>query len=168
MNNMKRIVFLTILIFITGIMSSCNNSSSSDDVTIGYVDPALETAKDINAYKAYTLNTIGTCSASESCLAIIYQGTISEISYVGIAVQNGTEKLKIYWQATSIPVGTNLSIPDCTVSYNGTVTTNVTIKVNITDNNTENAANGTYNIVFKDTVTGTDIVDTNFIDAVKI
>ena len=168
---MKKIAFLTILIFIVGIMFSCNDSSSGDDVAVGYIDPALTTPKVINANKAYTLGGFTACSASTACLSIIYQGEISGVSYVGIAVKeaDGTPNLKIYWQATSIPVGTGLTITNCTVSYNGVVTTTTqTLSVDIIDNTTINAANGTYKIIFNGTVTGTSVVSTNSIDAVKI
>ena len=164
---MKKIAFLTILIFIIGIMFSCNDSSSGDDVAVGYIDPALGTPKVINANKAYTLTgfTASPCSGS-ACLSIIYQGEISGVPYVGIAVKDsdGNPNIKIYWQASSIPVGTTLSIPNCTVSYNGTPNIQ-TLSVDIIDNT---STTGTYKIIFNGAVTGTGIVNTNSIDAVKI
>ena len=163
---MKKIAFLTILIFIVGIMFSCNDSSSGDDVAVGYIDPALGTPKVINANKAYTLNTVGTCVADESCLAIIYQGTVNGISYAGIGVQNGSNKLKIYWQATSIPE-TTLTLSSCTVVYNGTTASGVTI-TNVTFS--KHPTNGTYTITFGTgfTAAGLTINATNNITAVAI
>jgi hypothetical protein len=163
---MKKIAFLAILIFIIGIMFSCNDSSSGDDAAVGYIDPMLGTPKVINPNKAYTLNTVGTCVADESCLAIIYQGTLSEIPYVGIAVQSVSHKLKIYWQATSIPE-TNLPTLSCTVVYDGTTASGITI-TNVTFS--KHPTNGTYTITFVDgfTAAGLTINANNSITAVTI
>ncbi len=163
---MEKMSFLAILIFSLLITVSCNKSSSDDDSDNGYIDPGVETPKAINANKAFTLNTVGICSASESCLAIIYQGKISGTSYVGIGVQNGSEKLKIYWQATSIPE-TTLSLSSCTVVYNGTTASEVTI-TNVTFS--KHATNGTYTITFVDgfTAAGLTISSGNSITAVAI
>jgi hypothetical protein len=138
-------------------------------VAYGYIDPMLDTPKDVNVFKAYTLGgfTPSPCNGP-ACLAIIYQGKISGEEYVGIAVRESDNdpNLKIYWQATSIPVGTGLSIPNCTVSYNNVVTTtSQTLLVDIIDN-TETI--GTYKIIFNGALTGTSVVSTNSIDAVKI
>jgi len=107
---MKRIFLLTILILITGIMFSCNDSSNSKTEE-GYIDPGL-TAKTVSTTKSYnlTMTTGGNKTASGSgAYAIIYQGELNKIDYVGIAIDNFDNtpttdrfKLQIYWQASSI------------------------------------------------------------------
>jgi hypothetical protein len=109
---MKKIAFLAILIFIIGIMFSCNDSSSGDDVAVGYIDPALGTPKDISGNKSYnlTMTTGGNKTLSGSIAhAIIYEGSLNGVSYVGIAVDNfdntpSTDrfKLQIYWSGYTI------------------------------------------------------------------
>jgi len=158
---MKRISFLLILFFITGILFSCNDSSSSKKDK-GYVDPGNWGGIERNTNKAYNLaGALGSCSGA-SCLSLIYHGELDKTDYVGIAVKNGTNTLKIYWAASSIPLGAN-AIDSCTVIYNGAVTSNVTINVNISDN-----SNGTYHIIFNGPVTGSPILGTNTIDALVI
>lgn len=107
---MKKITVLYILILFTGIILSCNDSSGGNSEE-GYIDPGLS-AKDISANKSYnlTMATGGAKSASGSgAHAVIYQGELGGIDYVGIAIDNfdntpATDRfnLKIYWQSSSI------------------------------------------------------------------
>jgi len=162
---MKRISFLIILIFITGIMFSCNKSSSSDSDE-GYIDPGNWSGITVNANKEYSLTPFGaTCGPSANCLAIIYLGELDNTDYVGIAVKDvsGTPNFKIYWQATEIPIGTN-NISSYTATFNGTSTPGVNLSLTIT-----NTGDGTYHIIFNSPVAGTPTIDTpNYIDALKI
>ena len=160
---MKKISFFIILLFTTGLILCCNKDSSSDSDT-GYVDPGNWSGIDRNSSKAFTLGGFTSCSGV-ACLAIIFQGELSDTPYVGIAVKNasGSPKLKIYWPESSIPTGSVTRT--CTVNYNGTITSNVTVTATITDNV---SINGTYKILFTAAVSGTSIVNGNSIDALKI
>jgi len=128
---MKRISFLAILILIAGMAISCNKSSSDDDTDKGYIDPLLETQKEVSPDKQYSLADFATSTCSgENCLAIVYQGKLSETEYAGIAVKNGSDNLKIYWEGTTMPATGTLA--PCTVVFNGTKTENVSIDVTVT------------------------------------
>lgn len=126
---MKRISFLAILIFITGIMFSCSDSSSSD-TDEGYIDPGLS-AKDLSITKTYDIDSFTTdvCTGI-TCLSIIYKGELNNTDYVGIAVKDANDNLKIYWNASSMPATGTLT--SCTVVFNGVTTTNVSIPVIVT------------------------------------
>ncbi len=101
---MKKIAFLTILIFISGLMISCNEDSSRDSAT-GYIDPGNWTGM-TTVNKSYTLAGFANCTTPDpTCLAVVYQGTVVEGTLVGIAVKNGANNLKIYWQESAIRNG---------------------------------------------------------------
>jgi len=178
LTEMKRISLLTILIFITGIMISCNDSSSGNDITKGYIDPALTTAKDIAAAKTYDIASFGGAysGAGEACLAIIYQGELNGTPYVGIAVKNGSYNLKIYWSASSLPaIGSGITLSSsCTVVFNNgtTVVTYPGVNIVADVSTSTSGTSGTltmYTIDFT-TVTGaaTGIASGDSITAVKI
>ena len=100
---MRKIIFI-LAVFLSAAIISCSGDSDSD-VSVGYIDPGLSSAKE-QAIKSYTLGT-ESCASSKACGAIIYIGTL-DANYVGFAVDNyltGASKfsLKIYWPATSIP-----------------------------------------------------------------
>lgn len=148
---MKRISLLAILIFITGIMFSCSDSSGSDSEE-GYIDPGL-TAKTVSSSKSYAF-TADSCGPDESCGAVIFSGELNDVDYVGIAADNRdtnnppTFKFKLYWKASSIPTGTNLTLPLCTIIINNDSVSNTDVtNVDITNN-----GNGTYTIDFNATV----------------
>jgi hypothetical protein len=147
---MKRISLLAILIFITGIMFSCSDSSSSDTEE-GYIDPGL-TAKTI-ALKSYdfngaNLNTYSCMPASTACGAIIFSGELNDTDYVGFAAGKDVSfpnfSLKIYWSASSIP--TSISTSSYTVVINDATGT----YTSTTDplNATISSGAGTYTITF--------------------
>ncbi len=129
---MKKIAFLTILIFIAGLMISCNDSSSKDSFT-GYIDPGNWTGM-TTVNKSYNLANTGfaNCTvAGPTCLAVIYEGALG----VGIGIKNGSNNLKIYWTGSTIANG---AFP-CTINLNGTTTSDTITITGLTDN-----ANGTY------------------------
>jgi hypothetical protein len=159
---MKKIVFLTILIFITGLIVSCSDSSGGDSDT-GYVDPGNWSGIDVKT-KSFSLTGFGSCALDTDCLAIIYQGKLNGTQYVGIAAKDisGTPSLKIYWQASSVPFGTT-NISAYTVNLNGTITAGTNLSVTISDN-----GDGTYHIIFNSPVAGTSIDTPNNINALKV
>jgi len=114
---MKKISLITIL-FIIGLIISCNNSTESSSIVTGYTDPGLGTAK-TQALKSYTI-AAESCIASKSCGAIIFKGTLNYVDYVGFGVDNylsGAAKfaLKISWEASSI---SSINTTSFTVSIN--------------------------------------------------
>lgn len=162
---MKRIFFLIILTLFTTITFSCNDSSGSS-ITTGYNDPGLSedgttnTVKAINQYKAYTLPDIGgeTCAANPRCNSIIYQGTLNNLAYVGIAVNDKHDaspdfNLKIYWTGdTTIPTSKVLTPGSYTIKIvkagkeYTTPSADLTIYISLN-------ANGVYDITFGNDIT---------------
>jgi hypothetical protein len=111
MIKMKKI-YSILIILIAGITISCNKSSS-DDTPTGYVNPGFTPRTDLSADKGYIINSAGTLyscgsapASGEACRAVIYQGTLNDTPYIGIAVDDTGFKLKIYWSAEDIPTDT--------------------------------------------------------------
>jgi len=110
---MRKIIFI-IAVLLSASIISCSGDSDSD-VSVGYIDPGLGSAKTVNANKSYslTLSSGGNKSVSGvNANSIIYLGAMSDATYVGIAVDNldnstATSRFsfKIYWPATEIPEG---------------------------------------------------------------
>ena len=144
---MKRIFFLTILTFVTGLFIACNSSTSSTSTDEGYTDPEITTLKTLSVLKEYTFS--GTpnfsCGPANNCATIIYKGKLSKINYVGIAADNRpltTFKFRMYWVAESIPEGSGLTLPSCTIIINNESTSGV----NVTGVTIVNNGDGTYSI----------------------
>lgn len=156
---MKKISLLAILIFITGIMFSCSDSSSSDTEE-GYIDPGL-TAKTVSSVKEYTFTgSIGDSCSGSQCDTVIFSGELNDIDYVGIAADNRhtvnppTFKFKMYWQANSVPTGVGLTLNSCTIIINDdTVSATDVIGVSIINN-----SDGTYTITFPNITVGTESI----------
>ena len=155
---MKKILTILLLLTISALISCSGSSGSSTEK--GYTDPGLETAKTL-ALKSYSLEG-GTyaCASDKSCGAIIFTGKLSDVNYVGFAVDNYSTvspfKLKIYWPATSIP--SSISNP---AGYVVKATIGTTTYSTVTSGNlaatiaTETDANGltVYRITFTDSLT---------------
>ena len=98
--SIKKFYSITIIL-ITFTIISCSNSSSKD-LPDEYVNP-FEKKVQTPQPTGYTIN--GTTGPSTSH-AVIYQGTINDESYVGIAADNGLSNtakfnLKIYWKSNA-------------------------------------------------------------------
>ncbi len=156
---MKKIAIL-IFILSSFMLISCSDDGSGDKEK-GYVDPGDWTEKVVKANKAYSFANYPD-NSGEDCLAIIYQNTLGEDNFLGIAIKETGFDLKIYCSGyTSIPSGENTLSP-CTVIINGVKTNDVAINISITNN-----GNDTHTIEFKGNVTGTDIQNGDSITAVK-
>jgi len=157
---MKKITFLMLIISVIFTIISCSGSSGGDTET-GYVDPGDWTGKDVKTNKAYTFANYPD-NSGQACLAIIYQNTLGENDYLGIAAKETGFDLKIYCSGySSIPLGLN-TLSACTIVINSTTTNNASIGVDIDDN-----LDGSYTIVFTADVTGTNIKSGDTITAVK-
>lgn len=152
---MKKIFFFILLIFTSGIIFSCNKSSDSDSDT-DYVDPGNWGGFTI-PNKSYTISstTSDSCGSSSDCCAIIFQGKLDDTHYVGIAVDNRdtdnppTFKFKIYWKAKTIPTGSGLTLPSCTIIINDDSGSGI----NVTGATIANIGDGTYTINFSGPIT---------------
>lgn len=146
--------FLHLLLLLTAVsFTACGSEGSS--TTEGYVDPGI-TAKTIQN-KSYSL-TLGSCTSSTQCGAIIYQGELDGTNYVGIAVDNQhsvnppTFKLKIWWPASSIPSSVNLAPGSFNVSLitGGSAYTSATTNLQLT---LTGPTNNVYTITFTGALT---------------
>ena len=171
---MRKIIFISAL-FLSAAIISCSGDSDSD-VSVGYIDPGLGSAKE-QAIKSYTLGT-ESCASSKSCGAIIYVGTL-DANYVGFAAgkdsTNPNFTLKIYWTGTSIPATLNttsytISVNDGTYTYTNT---SDNLHVNITSGPDANSVT-VYTIDFQEEIIVSDgsghnftIANTNSIVAYK-
>jgi len=160
---MKKIAIL-IFILSSFMLISCSDDGSGDKEK-GYVDPGDWTEKVVNPSKTYNFANYPD-NSGEDCLAIIYQNTLGEDNFLGIAIKETGFNLKIYCSGyTSIPSGTLTGVnalSPCTVIINGVKTNDVAIDVIMTNN-----GDGTHTIQFQDTVIGTNIQNGDSITAVK-
>ncbi|MFC1669392.1 hypothetical protein ACFL20_03315 [Spirochaetota bacterium] len=103
------------------IILNCSTSTGGDS-TVGFYDPGNlgSDVTDLNETKEFNFGSITeSCTASEICNAIIYQGN----GYVGIAVDDSHEanrtdrdfKLMVYWAADSIPTNVDLNTTQYTI-----------------------------------------------------
>jgi len=131
-----KIIYSVLIILITCIIISCNNSSSDDGPT-GYRDPGL-TPKDVSTNKSFNNIAVGCVNRSgQTCKAVIYQGT----PYVGIAIDDDSNfKLKIYWEGTintPMPITSNqytIKVISSGIEYSTTSDPlNVTITPHVSD-----------------------------------
>lgn len=171
---MKKIASILAVMTIASFIA-CNESSGPSTET-GYVDPGLGSTKTVNANKSYDIATEPLCGPSASCHSIIYVGTLNNTSYVGIAVDNFNStpanrfSFKMYWPATSIPQGNNLTINSCNIKIIDNSTSYELL--NTTINNVDinyNSSNNTYEIEFNSliNVSGININALDFIHAYK-
>lgn len=166
---MKKIYFFIILLFITGSIFSCKNSSDSDTTTIGYENPGVGTVL-TQALKSYQLGGFS-CATSKTCGAIIYQGYLNYTYYAGFAVDNytaagsGKFTLKIYWNASSLAsintTSFTVTINDDTYIYTTPVAPDDNLNITISSGTDANGIT-VYNIVFLEDLTVTDGSGHNF------
>ena len=142
---MKKILFY-ILVLSGALIISCSDSSGTTSEA-EYIQTDF-TAKNVDSTIYYSAGIAGGCTAGTGCQAIIYQGEVSDIDYVGIAIKNTSHSVKIYWAAKSIPTGTTLNISGCTIKYDDASVTNQTINVDIAATTSD-----TYTITFNSAVT---------------
>ncbi|HOV08784.1 MAG TPA: hypothetical protein PK482_06690 [Spirochaetota bacterium] len=150
-------IYLSLILCLAIAIISCGSGSSSSTET-GYIDPGLTGEKTVNSNKGYTLTGIGeSCGPNANCNAIIYQGTLNDVNYVGIAVNDKHDaspdfNLKIYWQASSIPSSVDLAPGNFTIKIiKGTseyTSTTDNLKLTIADQ-----GDGTYLITFTGNIT---------------
>lgn len=155
---MKKILFY-ILIASAALVISCNEDTSSDS-TADYTNPGF-TTKTVLATKDYNIASFDWGSASGSCQAVSFQGKVNNVKYAGFAAKNGTTfNFKIYWQASSMPVSSDITISGCTIKLNEDTLTNQTIRVSIVDETDD-----TYTITFLDPISlpSYTIAATNFV-----
>jgi len=111
-----RKIILIFAVLLSAAIISCSGDSDSD-VSVGYIDPGLDSAKTVNANKSYTV-TGESCAASVNCNAIIYQGTLNDVAYTGIAVNNTSGfYFKMYWKGASLPGTSSTATISGTVDY---------------------------------------------------
>jgi len=152
---MKKILFCIVLLSAALIMA-CNEDSSTDSSS-DYVNPGF-TEKTLNP-KSYSGFGTADCPEGTGCQAIIYQGKINKVNYVGIAIKNGTYNLKVYWPGTSVEFSST-DVTGCTVIDDGTKVTDQTITMQIV-----NEGDTTYTITFQSAVSGTSITSGDTIRA---
>lgn len=167
---MKKIAAILTALSISAI-TACSGSSSSSSET-GYVDPGLDSVKQLIATKYYSVAGY-TCPADEGCGAIIYTGTLSDTAYAGFAAgldsANPSFSLKVYWPGSiTDTTGVDTVYSGATVKINSsTYTGPVTLSI-IKDTATANDSTtvtyykitfrsninvgGTYNIAIGDKV----------------
>lgn len=154
---MKKIAIL-MFILSSFIFISCSEDNKGDTEK-GYVDPGSWEGKDVKN-KSYTIETESCTPANKECNAILYQNTLNDINYVGIAVNNAHEatpptfRLKIYWEAdssTSLPSSGNKTIDLTPSQYTIKIsqgTNEYTSTVNNLNITVTNEGDGSYTISF--------------------
>lgn len=154
---MRKIIFILAL-FLSAAIISCSGDSDSD-VSVGYIDPGLSSAKQLISNKRYAFSGISgftDCPASDACGAIIYSGTLSDVAYTGIAAgldqTNPSFSVKVYWPGSiTNTTGVNTTYSNATIKINSSTYTG-NIILNITTNTTTANDSSTvtyYTIVFK-------------------
>jgi len=151
---MRKIIFISAILLSVAIIS-CSGDSDSD-VSVGYIDPGLGSAKTVNTNKSYNLLGVSeSCGPAGNCNAIIYQGTVDN-SYVGIAVNDKHDaspdfNLKIYWVDSSIPSSVNIASTGYTIKLiKGS--TEYTTTANNLDLTIASQGDGTYLVTFNGTI----------------
>jgi hypothetical protein len=137
-----------VLFIFAVIISACDKSKSSSSDTSFRIKAGTLT-KFVSPSSAGT-NVNGT----PYTYAIIYTGSINSTNYVGIAVTNDPESatyIKVYFEASSIPTGTGLTINNATINKSGAVTTGNTLTLDIALTSTSSNGTYTYNVY---TITG--------------
>lgn len=172
---MNKIISIFIF-FISAAIISCGDSNK-ENTEAGYVNPGLGSEKAVNANKSYKIATEPACNPSKDCHAVIYSGALNGTSYVGIAVDNFVTSpasdrfiAKIYWPASTIPEGTNLTLTSCNIKI---IDNNTHYELsNTTISNVDiiySSSTGTYNVTFKTAIllSGISINADDYIHAYK-
>jgi hypothetical protein len=171
---MKKIA-LVMFISSAFVIISCSGDGG-DDTETGYVDPGSWSGKTINSNKMYSF-TNGTisesCGPNAECNAIIYQNTLNDTNYVGVAVNDkhlgaaSNFSLKIYWVADTIG-SVNLAPANYTIKVvkgaNEYSTTANYLDITVNDQ-----GDGSYTVDFNNPITidAVTINNTDSITAVK-
>ncbi len=148
---MKRIVFYILLL--SGLLAMGCKTDSDNDETGEYINPGF-TTKTVDANKDFSI--AGATGSGESCMAIVYQGKVNNINYVGLAAKNDTFSIKIYWGASSFPESVNLPAGSYTIKITSGANTYTTTTDSLVLTRTQpNTGLYRYTFVSAITVTGT-------------
>ncbi len=163
---MKKIAAILMALLISAIIACSGSSSSSTEV--GYVDPGLDSVKQLITNKKYSFSDSSissvcpSCGPSDSCSAIIFSGTLSDVAYSGVAVgldaTHPNFSMKVYWPGSIDTSGSDITYSSATVkinssSYTGNVVLNITTGTTTANDSTSVTY---YTIVFKSDITTTD------------
>ena len=154
---MKKIY--SILIILSACITISCNDSSSGGLPNEYIDPRLILRTDLSSDKSYAdiANECEDCPRTtpdvkegKDCKAVIYQGTLNNTPYVGIAVDDDLDfKLKIYWTGS---IDTPTSEYTIKIIHDNSVYTSTTSTLDITINQHTTAA-GIYEIKINTPIT---------------
>ncbi len=158
---MRKIIFI-LAVFLSAAIISCSGDSDSD-VSVGYIDPGLSSAKQVFNGKEYTVAGNSCTTSGGSCHAVIFSGELNDVTYSGIAagIPNSSFCLKIYWTGsfyTGNHTYSNATVQINSSTYTGTITLNI---VSGTSSDTSDSSSITYyTITFPNSITTSDLAYT--------